>query len=317
MSIHNMAYQGLFGSEMVEKLGLPDESFSMFGLEYHGKMSFLKAGLYYADWITTVSPTYATEIQTLKYGCGLDGLLQTRKKTLTGIINGIDTKAWDPKTDPHLSHHYNTKTLLLKKRNTKNLRKKCKLSPSKSPLIGMITRLTEQKGLDFLLPIIPKIIKSGAQLVILGSGNKEFEKNLKDLALQHPKHLSINIGYNEKLAHQIEAGANIFLMPSKFEPCGLNQMYSMRYGTIPIVRRTGGLADTVVDVSLNNATGFTFENENSKELLASVQDALKKFEDKSFWQTLQNNGMNRDFSWQNSATQYVSLYQRLLTSQRV
>lgn len=318
MSIHNMAYQGIFAPEVVDLFGLPPESFSMFGLEYHGQVSFLKAGLFYADWITTVSPTYAKEIQTLAHGCGLDGLLAERQNHLTGIVNGIDTEAWNTETDPYLSRHYDYKSLPVKVRNTQALRTRLRLPPSKqAPLLGMITRLTAQKGIDLLLPIIPDILKTGAQMVILGSGDGDLEERLQALAELYPKRLSVNIGYNEELAHQIEAGANMFLMPSRFEPCGLNQMYSMRYGTIPIVRRTGGLADTVVDatpVNIKNkmATGFVFEGEYSSELLYCVQRALQTFRNKTVWRQLQVNGMTRDFSWQKSAEQYVSLYQALL-----
>ncbi len=317
MSVHNMAYQGIFNPEVKELLDLPPESFSMFGLEYHGQVSFLKAGLYYADWITTVSPNYAKDIQTPTYGSGLDGLLRERQNQLTGILNGIDTAAWDPETDPYLSRNYHIKNLQVKVRNTQALRTKLRLPPAKqAPLLGMISRLTEQKGIDLLLPIIPTIIKTGAQLAVLGSGDSDLEKRLQQLAKQNPAHISVTIGYDEELAHQIEAGANIFLMPSKFEPCGLNQMYSMCYGTIPIVRHTGGLADTVVDATYDNiqnkiATGFVFEEENSEELLSCVQRALRTFRDKTTWRMLQINGMSRDFSWHHSAKQYVSRYHQL------
>lgn len=313
MSIHNIAYQGIFGAEVVQQLGLPPESFNMYGLEYHGDVSFLKAGLYYADWITTVSPTYAKEIQTSKYSHGLDGLLTQRHQELTGIINGIDTTVWNPETDPHLNTNYNASDFSFKKRNTKDLRQKCHLSTSKqTPLIGLISRLTEQKGIDLLLPIIPDIIKSGAQLVMLGSGQKTFEKRLQALADLYPKQFSLTLGYDEALAHQIEAGAHIFLMPSQFEPCGLNQMYSMHYGTIPVVRRTGGLSDTVIDARFDNATGFVFKKEHSKDLLSCIQRAIHAFRDKETWKQLQSNGMNRDFSWDKSAHQYKLLYQNLI-----
>ncbi|MDM8557358.1 glycogen synthase GlgA [Candidatus Parabeggiatoa sp. HSG14] len=318
MSIHNMAYQGIFSPEVVTLLGLPPESFSMFGLEYHGKVSFLKAGLYYSDWMTTVSPTYAKDIQITTYGYGLEGLLSQRKNQLNGILNGIDTEVWNPENDSCLKCHYSNNNLAGKTRNTQALRNKLKLASSKSaPLIGMISRLTEQKGIDLVIPIIPEIIKNGAQLVILGSGDKKLEENLLQLATLYPKRLSVTIGYDEELAHQIEAGANMFIMPSKFEPCGLNQMYSMCYGTIPIVRRTGGLADTVIDATPDNiekkiATGFVFEKADSSELLSCVQRALQTFRDKTTWRRLQHNGMTRDFSWQKSAGQYVSLYHQLI-----
>lgn len=318
MSVHNMAYQGIFGPEVVELFGLPQESFSMFGLEYHGQVSFLKAGLYYADWITTVSPTYARDIQTTKYGYGLEGLLMQRQTTLTGILNGIDAQAWNPATDPHISTPYDIQRLANKAYNTQALRAQLGLAPAKkSPLIGMVTRLTEQKGIDLILPLIPELIKKGAQIAILGSGDKTLEKSLTQLANDHPTKISVTLGYDEKLAHRIEAGADIFLMPSKFEPCGLNQMYSMRYGTIPIVRRTGGLADTVIDANQENlenqtATGFVFEEEESRELLYCLQRALTTFHDQKIWQMLQHNGMKKDFSWHHSAQDYIKLYQQIL-----
>jgi len=317
MSVHNMAYQGIFGPELIDEFGLPPESFSLSGLEYYGKVSFLKAGLSYSDWITTVSPNYAKDIQTPPYGCGLEGLLTQRQTHLTGILNGIDTKVWNPETDCHLSRHYTIKSLAAKARNTQALRSQFKLASSKQmPLIGIIARLIEQKGIDLVVPIIPDIIKAGAQLVILGSGDKNLEQSLLQLAKHYPKQLSVTLGYDEKLAHKIEAGANMFLMPSRFEPCGLNQMYSMYYGTIPIVRRTGGLADTVVDASSEHiqkktATGFVFEKENSEALFSCIQRALQIFPHKKMWQQLQITGMSRDFSWEKSAEQYISLYHQL------
>jgi starch synthase len=318
MSVHNMAYQGIFGPKVIEELGLPAESFSIDGLEYYGKVSFLKASLVYADWLTTVSPTYAKDIQTKLYGCGLEGLLKKRNHQLTGLLNGIDTTTWNPKTDPYLKHHYNSHNVANKGFNTKALRTKLKLAfAKKAPLIGMITRITEQKGIDLVIPLIPQIIKAGAQIAILGSGDKALENQLQELATMYPKSLSVNLGYDEELAHQIEAGADIFLMPSQFEPCGLNQMYSMHYGTIPIVRHTGGLADTVVNLmpdtlADNTATGFVFEQDNSEELWFCIQRALQIFRDQTTWKQLQINGMKRDFSWQTSAKAYLSLYSQIM-----
>lgn len=322
MNIHNLAHQGVFGPEVVHALDLPPESFSMFGLEYYGLMSFLKSGLYYSDWISTVSPTYAKEIQTPIFGYGLYDLLAHSEKRLTGILNGINVTDWNPETDPYISTPYNHTTAGLSNKapNTLALRKRCKLDSAKTstrPLIGMITRLTHQKGFDLLIPVIPKIIEEGAQLVLLGSGDKELEARLQAIAAAMPESVSVTLGYDEEFSHQIEAGADIFLMPSRFEPCGLNQMYSMRYGTVPVVRRTGGLADTVVDTSpstLDNrtATGFAFEEEDSKALLNCVLRAMLTFRDKKTWKSLQVNSMTRDFSWKNSAEQYIALYQSLL-----
>jgi starch synthase len=318
MSIHNIAYQGIFSPDTMNVLELPPQSFNISGLEYNGHVSFLKAGIYYSNWVTTVSPNYAREIQTPEYGYGLHGLLTHRRHQLTGILNGINTHAWNPATDPYLHHPYTIDNLIEKSNNTRTLRAQLGLRASRQrPLLGVVTRLTYQKGIDLLIPIIPEIIKEGGQLAILGSGDKELQNRLLDLVNQYPGDISVTLGYNEALAHQIEAGSDIFLMPSRFEPCGLNQMYSMRYGTIPIVRATGGLADTVVDTTPYNldeqlATGFVFKHENSEALLHCIRRAMVTFRDKITWYMLQVNGMNCDFSWHHSAQQYLTLYRKLL-----
>jgi len=318
LSLHNMAFQGVFGAQSVPALGLPWESFSLYGLEYYGLMSFLKGGLYYADWISTVSPTYAEEIQTAEFGYGLQGLLLQRHNQLTGILNGIDTQHWNPSADPHLVAPYSIDDLSGKRQNKINLQARLGLQANPNlPLLGMISRLTQQKGIDLLLPVLQDMIAEGAQIAILGSGDKTFEKALCKIAETLPGMVSVTLGYDESLAHQIEAGADIFLMPSRFEPCGLNQMYSMRYGTVPIVRRTGGLADTVVDTTpltldAGTATGLVFEHTDPATLLKTVQQALLLYRYPDTWQQLQRNGMQRDFGWSQSARQYLALYQQFL-----
>jgi len=319
ISIHNIAYQGLYSANTVPALGLPWDSFGVQGVEFYGLLSFLKAGLFYADWINTVSPTYAEEIQTTEYGYGLHGLLNQRRDTLTGILNGIDEQQWNPSNDPHLKAPFSADNLAGKETNKSALRKRLKLSeenPNK-PLFGMITRLTHQKGIDLVIPIIGNLIKEGAQIAILGSGDKHTERQLRDIATVFPNQISVTLGYDESLAHQIEAGVDIFLMPSRFEPCGLNQMYSMHYGTIPIVRKTGGLADTVINVSPSNidngtATGFTFEQESPDVLLQTALQAMLLYRNKDLWQQLQRHGMLKDFSWKHSAHEYLNLYNKLI-----
>lgn len=318
ISLHNVAYQGVFSAEMRHVLELPPASFSMYGLEYYGLLSFLKAGIYYANWVSTVSPTYAQEIQTEAFGYGLAGLLASRQAQLTGILNGIDD-SWNPATDPYLPHHFHADDMAGKAANKQALCLRLGLAQSNRPLIGLIGRLTYQKGLDLVLPVLQEILAEGAQIVLLGSGDKGMEQHLRHLAQQHSGQLSVTIGYDEALAHHIEAGADLFLMPSRFEPCGLNQMYSMRYGTLPIVRHTGGLADTVVDVTPTNlaqqqATGFVFSDEAPAILLNTVQRALVLYQCPTLWQQVQQTAMRRDCSWSSSAGHYIALYQQLLAN---
>ncbi|ALG67638.1 glycogen synthase GlgA [Beggiatoa leptomitoformis] len=317
-SLHNMAYQGIFDPAIMSVLELPAVSFNMYGLEYYGAVSFLKAGIYYSHWLSTVSPTYAKEIQTATFGYGLAGLLRERNNQLQGILNGIDVDDWNPRTDSYLPFHYSSEDFTGKAKNKQALCQRLGLMHPEKPLIAMITRLTYQKGLDLVLPAIADILNEGAQLALLGSGDKSLEYQLQSLAKQYQGRLSITIGYDETLAHQLEAGADIFLMPSRFEPCGLNQLYSMRYGTIPLVRRTGGLADTVTDTTpatldKGNATGFVFDAEDHHAILHSVQRALLTYRDKATWRQLQLNGMLHDCSWQQSAKAYMVLYQHVLS----
>lgn len=314
-TIHNLAYRGLFSWETFASLGLPQDFWHMERLEFYGQMSFMKGGLVYADRITTVSPSYAQEIQTPAAGNGLDGLLRHRSDVLSGILNGIDIDEWNPGTDKYIDHTYNRRTLSNKVKNKTVLQERSDLARSEKPLLGFIGRLVDQKGIDLILANLPQLLKDGCQCVILGSGMKEYEEQLKQLAQQYPQQLSVTIGYDEALAHQIEAGADIFLMPSAYEPCGLNQLYSLRYGTLPVVHAVGGLRDSVIDFAepqQTNATGFMFYQYTSHGLYSAIQRALNIFGDKKTWRVLQNNGMAQDLSWQRSAREYVQLYEQLL-----
>jgi starch synthase len=317
MTVHNLAYQGIFPPTTGSRLGLPPSSFSPNGVEYYGNMSFLKAGLHYADHITTVSPNYAREIQQEPLGMGFQGLLAHRAATLTGILNGIDTDAWDPETDPYIARYYNAARLPAKQENKHALQQRVGLAvDDKIPLLGNIGRFTHQKGLDLLLEAAADVVRSPAQLVVLGSGDAKLQDEFIALARAHPGRVAVQVGYDEGLAHQIEAGADIFLMPSRFEPCGLNQMYSQRYGTPPVVHDTGGLHDSVVDsapdtLADKTATGFVFAPMTPERFLVAVHRAVAAYHDKKGWRQLQKNGMARDFSWDASAQRYIELYESL------
>ncbi|MGR9045495.1 MAG: glycogen synthase GlgA [Gammaproteobacteria bacterium] len=316
-TIHNMAYQGIFPSTTYKSLNLPGQLWNPDGVEYYGNLSFLKSGLSYSDRITTVSPTYAKEIQTAEFGCGLEGLLSFRKDFLSGILNGIDMMQWNPESDPNIGHPYNSTKLAEKQLNKTDLQNQLSLPVDpKIPMIALISRLVEQKGIDLVLECLPEILDMPIQFVLLGSGNKSFEQRLYNYAETHADKISINIGYDETLSHRIEAGADIFLMPSRFEPCGLNQMYSQRYGTLPIVRKTGGLADTVVDaipetLANDSATGFVFNEAVPGALMEAIKRALILYSLPRTWKKLQINGMKKDYSWNKSALQYLNLYNRL------
>lgn len=314
-TIHNLAYRGLFSWDTFASLGLPHEFWHMDRLEFYGQLSFMKGGLVYADHITTVSPSYAEEIQTPDAGNGLDGLLRHRRHVLSGILNGIDADEWNPGTDKHIAQTYNRRTLANKQKNKTALQERSGLEVSDKPLLGFIGRLVDQKGVDLILADLPQLLSDGCQCVILGSGMKNFEEEFTQLAKKYPQHLSVTIGYSESLAHLIEAGVDIFLMPSAYEPCGLNQLYSLRYGTLPVVHAVGGLRDSVIDFAeptQTDATGFMFYQYTTHGLYTAVQRALATFQDKKTWRMLQNNGMAQDLSWQRSAEEYVRLYGQLL-----
>jgi len=316
-TIHNMAYQGMFPESSFSELNLPRQLWHPNGLEFHDMLSFIKGGLSYADRITTVSPTYALEIQTPEFGYGLEGLLSHKHHVLSGIINGMDLDQWNPETDTSISEPYNIDSLEKKIINKTSLQARSSLPVNKSvPLFGLISRLVDQKGIDLVIDCLKEMVDMPLQLVLLGSGDKSVEQKLLEFARLYPKKVSVTIGYDEALAHQIEAGVDIFLMPSRFEPCGLNQMYSQRYGTIPIVRETGGLADTIEDalpksLAKNTATGVSFKHATPGALLEAIKRTMLLYNDKKSWKKIQLAAMSKDFSWQNSARQYLDLYNEI------
>ncbi len=317
-SIHNMAYQGNFNGNVLSQLELPPAHFNMNGFEFYQQLSFMKAGLFYADQLSTVSPTYAKEIQTVHYGFGLQGLLAARANDLTGILNGIDTQDWNPATDCHLIKTYSAKNIAGKKAVKKELQQQLGFSAQpEAPLLGIVSRFAYQKGLDLLPPIIPQLVADGCQIAILGSGEKALEEAFIQLQKQFPNNISIHVGYNEPMSHRIMAGADLFIMPSRFEPCGLNQLYGLAYGTPPVVSPTGGLADSVHNttpdtIKNGTATGFVLKSVTDASLLGAIRTAVTLWQDKTVWRKIQRNGMTTDVSWASSANLYLNLYQKTL-----
>lgn len=317
LTIHNLAYQGLFWREDMKLTGLDRTLFNWKPLEHWGKINFLKGGIVFADIVTTVSKKYAEEIRTAEFGCGLEIILKEHEHKLYGIINGVDYSEWSPENDKFISHKYNIENLRGKAMCKKHLRKILSLPQAKAPMLGMISRLTEQKGVDLLIVIMDDLMKRDLQLVILGIGDEKYHQMLREIALKYKRKLSLNIMFDNQLAHQIEAGADIFLMPSKYEPCGLSQMYSLRYGTIPVVRETGGLADTIKDandLNLKNgtATGFTLKGYFATEFLFAIDRALELYKSKTKWNALRRNAMKQDWSWKRSTREYVELFKSVL-----
>lgn len=317
MTIHNLAFQGVFAAQRLDDLGLTGKDWHIDGVEYYGQLSFLKAGLRHADWLTTVSPTYAREIQSEAEGMGLAGLLRSRAAQLTGILNGIDTEVWNPATDIHLPAHYDREHLAGKAQCKRAVQRELGLAEHDDrPLFGVVSRLTHQKGLDLVAAIGDALVALAAQLVVLGSGDKTLEEAFAALAERHPGQVAVRIGFSEPLAHRIEAGADCFLMPSRFEPCGLNQMYSLAYGTPPLVRATGGLADTVTDctpetLAAGSANGFVCGPATAEALFDTVCRAVACWQDEQNWRALQQNGMGCDFGWAQPAQRYLDLYRSL------
>jgi starch synthase len=313
-TIHNLGYQGVFGPETWPLLGLDRRYFTSAYVEFYGLVNFLKAGLVFSDRLTTVSRRYADEIQQPEYGHGLDGVLRERRSALSGILNGIDTVKWDPSRDPFLAARYDADHLAGKADCKATLQRDFGLPiRARVPLFGMVTRLAEQKGLDILAAALPELLAEDLQIVILGSGDGRYEHWLTEASRRDPTRLALRLAFDEGVSHQVEAGADAFLMPSRYEPCGLNQMYSLRYGTVPVVRATGGLDDTIDDVEAapECGTGFKFHEYSAEALVASVRRALVHYADPVGWQRLMREGMRRDHSWQRAAGAYLQLYRSL------
>jgi len=316
LTIHNIAYQGLFPAETFKKLDLDEKYWHpLSGFEYYGKVGYLKAGIYYADILTTVSDRYAREIQSSnEYGYGLEGLLRDREDSLYGVVNGIDYAIWNPATDTLIPGNYKPEKPENKQKSKNALRRANKLPMVRKdiPVIGMISRLADQKGFDLFAEVAEQIFELDIQVVILGTGDEKYETLLKELASKYPKKMAVNLKFDNALAHLIEAGSDMFLMPSRYEPCGLNQLYSLKYGTVPIVRETGGLADTIENCNPAKGigTGFVFKNYNSNELLNTIRFAVEVYKNKKAWLKLVHNGMIQDFSWDKSAGKYMALYDK-------
>lgn len=318
VTVHNLAFQGQFGADIFPGLSLPPEAFTVDGLEYYGDVGFLKGGLRTAWAITTVSPTYAHEIMTPEYGMGLEGLINARAPDLSGIVNGIDTAVWNPETDTHIARPYAAGSLKQRSANRQALAERFNLDNDDGPIFCVISRLTWQKGIDLIADVADWIVEQGGKLAVLGSGDQGLEGALLAAASRHRGRIGIVIGYNEPLSHLMQAGADAILIPSRFEPCGLTQLYGLRYGCIPVVARTGGLADTVIDaneaaLSARVATGFQFTPINADGLRQAIRRVLKAYGEPKIWGRIQNQGMKSDVSWENSAARYADLYSSLLS----
>jgi starch synthase len=319
-TIHNVGYQGVFPANKLYLSGLSrDEFFRSQGLEYYGNISLLKSGIVYSDAVTTVSPAYAREIQTPEYGMGMEGILRYRRASLYGILNGVDYKLWDPARDPHISTPYTLGKMAGKQSCKESLIREMNLDPAlmKQALLGMISRLDAQKGLDLLLKVLDDILALNVGLVVLGSGDEHIQQSIQEAAERYPGRVKVTTGFDEPLAHRIMAGMDILLIPSRYEPCGLTQMYALKYGTVPIVRATGGLDDTIVpfDHKTGEGNGFKFSAYEPKVFLKAIRKAIDLFQDPKAWKRLMANGMKEDFSWHRSAQRYRDLYELLMVKQ--
>lgn len=317
-TIHNMAYQGLFPPALFKVTHLSESLFTFDGLEFWNKLSLLKSGIVFSDVITTVSETYAAEIQTKRFGAGLDDLLKHREKDLHGVLNGVDYNVWDPETDPLIAANFTSCDLAGKRSCKEALLKEFGLSiDPERPLIGVVSRLVDQKGFDIVTRAARKIIDMGFNLVLIGTGEERYERFFRRLAARNPERVGVKIGYNEGIAHRIEAGADLFLMASRYEPCGLNQIYSLKYGTIPVVRATGGLNDTIRNFTEPGGNGFKFKGLSTKVLLGTLSEAAILYKDKTAWRKLVVTAMKEDYSWKRSAARYMELYRLALENLHV
>jgi len=321
-TVHNLAYQGNFPAEVFAALGLPAEAYTLHGVEFHDQVSFMKAALHYADRVTTVSPTYAREIQGVELGCGLEGLLSERASVLSGILNGVDDAVWNPATDAAIARVYSPGQMAGKAACKAALQSECGLEPqTRAPLFAVVSRLTEQKGLHLVAEVVPEILRRGGQLVLLGNGDAALEAAFAGVAQAHPRQIAVRQGHDEALAHRIFAGSDVTLVPSRFEPCGLTQLYSLKYGSLPLVRRTGGLADTVVDSTLEDlaeerATGFVFERFDAIDLTRALRRAFTLWQQPRAWRAVRARGMAQRFGWDSAAASYLALYRGLATALR-
>lgn len=315
-TVHNLAYQGLFPRSAFDELGLPESVFSIHGVEFHGQLNFMKAGLYYADRLTTVSPSYAREIQGPEQGCGLDGLLRARSQELSGVLNGVDGAVWNPTTDAALPAHYSARDIAGKARCRTALRRELGLAAkAEGPLFCVVSRLTEQKGLHLVLQALPELVAAGGQFALLGSGDDGLEAAFRDAAAERPDSIAVRLGYDETFAHRLIAGSDVILVPSLFEPCGLTQLYGLAYGTLPLVRRVGGLADTVVDTRLEtidtDGTGFVFDVFSLTALQQALARAGALYRRPTDWKRVRARAMAQSFGWDRAAQAYLGLYQAL------
>ncbi len=313
-TIHNMGYQGLFPPEILPLLMLPWDLFTITKLEFYGNVNLLKGAINFADYVTTVSRKYSQEIQTAEYGFGLEGVLRARSSTVTGILNGVDYGEWSPENDQHIAARYSPQELAGKSLCKADLLREFGVASGdgRLPVIGIVSRFAAQKGFDLIAQVMDRLAREEMIVVALGSGDREYQDMFQRLNKQFPQKIAVKVAYDNALAHKIEAGADMFLMPSKYEPCGLNQIYSLKYGTVPIVRATGGLDDTIEnwDARTQKGTGFKFTGYTGEALLASVRAALQAFQERSAWEVLMRNGMAKDFSWTASAREYVRVYER-------